>query len=163
MKVVVGILAAVGLLVLLLLGGCMALVGGAVGSMDTPTPSGSGSDSDTAESENPITMTAKNDGTTTDFEGQTYTVIHVAVENGSEDQEIHVNPLSFNAELADGTVLTDLGDSMFADLENPLDAVDVGPGQRAEGQIAYVGDVDVKSVTLDETFGLGETITAEVE
>lgn len=108
-------------------------------------------------------MTATHGGTTGDtLDDTVYTVVNVEIVNDSEDS-IEVNPIYFSAELADGTVVSDWPDAIFADLDNPLDAVTLQPGQKASGQIALVGEVDVAAVTMEELFGLEDPVTATVE
>ncbi|KOX17039.1 hypothetical protein [Nocardiopsis sp. NRRL B-16309] len=172
-KIGLGCGGCLGVLVFLaIIGGCMAALSG--DSTDTATPSTSSSseaeeepaeepvEDEPAEESSGVTMTASDAGTVGDtIDDTVYTAIDIEIVNDSEES-IEVNPVYFTVELADGTVVSDWSDSLFADID-PIDAVTVQPGQRASGQIAVVGEVEVSSVTMEELFGLEESITAEVE
>ncbi|QUX25740.1 DUF4352 domain-containing protein [Nocardiopsis sp. MT53] len=178
-KVGFGCLGCFGLfLFLALLGGCMSLLSGDTADTSAPAASSSPEEppaeeaaaeeepeqpAEEPEEEPAVTMTATHGGTTGDtLDDTVYTVVNVEIVNDSEDS-IEVNPIYFSAELADGTVVSDWSDAIFADLDNPLDAVTLQPGQKASGQIALVGEVDVAAVTMEELFGLEDPVTATVE
>lgn len=162
MKVAIGVFVGIAVVVILGLASCAALVGGFASSVSEPTETSSG-DHPTSESEeeSPITFTAANAGTVTDFAGDTYTVVEITIQNDSESETVHVNAFDFSAELSDGSV-QDL-DTWSGDLTNPLDAVDVGPGQSATGQLSTQGNVDVAKVQWENNLLSNEKQTAEVE
>ncbi|MFE6390005.1 hypothetical protein [Nocardiopsis dassonvillei] len=109
-----------------------------------------------------VTMTATSAGTVGDSVDDTvYTAIDIVIVNDSEES-VDVNPINFNAILADGTVVSDWADTIFADID-PIDTVTLQPGQRAEGQIAVVGEVDVASVEMADLFGMDDPVVAEVQ
>jgi hypothetical protein len=116
-----------------------------------------------AAEESAVTMTATSAGTVGDVtgDGTVYTAIDVEVVNDS-DEPIDVNPINFTAVLADGTVVSEWADTLFADIDT-IDAVTLQPGQRASGQIALVGEVDVASVEMADLWGLGDPVVAEVQ
>jgi hypothetical protein len=160
------------LLFLALLGGCMAMLSGddtaaappaATASPDTEDAAVEEVEEEPAEDASGVVLTATLAGTTGDaLDDTVYTVIDVTVENGSED-DLDVNPIYFNVILADGTVISDWADTIFADID-PIDTVTLSPGQRAEGQIAVVGeDLDIETVEMSELFGVQETVTAQVQ
>ncbi|MGW5875250.1 DUF4352 domain-containing protein [Nocardiopsis terrae] len=161
------------ILLLALLGGCMSLL-----SSDTPDEAAPATSStsqeqeeETAAEEEPeeepaeetaVTMTATNAGTVGDaIDDTVYTAIDIEVVNDS-DEPIDVNPINFTAILADGTVVSDWADTIFADID-AIDAVTLQPGQRASGQIAVVGEVDVATVEMGDILGLGDPVVAEVQ
>lgn len=109
-----------------------------------------------------VTMTATNAGTVGDTVDDTvYTAIDIEVVNDSEES-IDVNPINFTAVLDDGTVVSDWADTIFADID-AIDTVTLQPGQRASGQIAVVGEVDVATVEMADLWGLGDPVVATVE
>ncbi|RKS07629.1 uncharacterized protein DUF4352 [Nocardiopsis sp. Huas11] len=131
-------------------------------SEETAEESG-GEDAPAAESESGVTMTATGAGTAEDItgDGTVYTAIDIEVVNDS-DEPIDVNPINFTAVLADGTVVSDWADSIFADIDQ-IDAVTLQPGQRTSGQIAVVGEVDVATVEMNDLLGMGDPIVADVQ
>lgn len=160
------------LLILLLMAGCVAAVTSDT-EADAPPPAVSAtteqadeaSEAEPAEEEpaeeTGVTMTATHAGTVGDtIDSTTYTAIDVEVVNDS-DEPVDVNPINFTAVLSDGTVVSDWADTIFADID-PIDAVTLQPGQRASGQIALVGEVDVATVEMGDILGLGDPVVAEV-
>ncbi|MFC9088967.1 DUF4352 domain-containing protein [Nocardiopsis dassonvillei] len=130
---------------------------------ESSTPEEAAVEEEPAEEEPAVTMTATSAGTVGDVLDDTvYTVVEVEITNGGEDS-IEVNPIYFSAELADGTVVSDWSEAVFADLDDPLDTVTLQPGQKASGQIALVGEVDVAAVSMEELFGLQDPVVAEVQ
>lgn len=174
----VGIFGCGGCLVLVILGFVFLGVLGALASNSddatVSTPPADSSSEDTAEEpaeeEEPaaaegstVTMTATSAGTAEDItgDGTVYTVLDIEVVNDS-DEAVDVNPINFTAVLADGTVVSDWADSIFADIDQ-IDAVTLQPGQRATGQIAVVGEVDVATVEMGDLLGLGDPVVADVQ
>ncbi|WP_051415652.1 DUF4352 domain-containing protein [Nocardiopsis sp. CNT312] len=116
---------------------------------------------DQPAAENGVTMTAAYAGTVGDIIDDTvYTAIDIEVVNDSAEP-INVNPINFNVVLADGTVTSEWGETLFADID-AIEAVTLQPGQSTEGQIAVVGEVDVASVEMVDLFGEGAPVVAEV-
>ncbi|WP_026119337.1 DUF4352 domain-containing protein [Nocardiopsis ganjiahuensis] len=159
------------LLILALMGGCMAALSGdtapaappaASSSPDTEESAAEEVEEEPAEEVSDVVLTATNAGTAGDVVDDTvYTVLDITVENGSEE-DLEVNPIYFSVVLADGTVISDWANAIFADIDQ-LDAVTLSPGQRTEGQIAVVGEgLDIATVEMSELFGLQETVTADV-
>jgi hypothetical protein len=163
------------LLILGLLVACVSVLSDDSAAPPAPTASSAeDAPEDTAAEEEPadepaedaadtaVTMTATSAGTVGDtIDDTVYTAIDIEIVNDS-DTEVDVNPLYFTAELADGTVVSDWADALFADID-PIDAVTLQPGQRASGQIAVVGEVEVASVTMEDLIGLDAPLTATVE
>lgn len=159
------------LLLLLLMGGCMAaLSSGADGSGSSQDTSEQTEETVEAEFEEaaeepqedePVVLTAE----VADFvpsilhDGGDYTSVHVTVENNGDDA-IEVNPLYFAIVADDGTkkdTTSALGMS-----ESQIDTVTLNPGQRAEGVVTAEGAFSPASVEFEEALGLGVTITADV-
>jgi hypothetical protein len=130
---------------------------------ESGTPEEVAAEEEPAEEASGVTMTASHAGTVGDVtgDGTVYTALDIEVVNDSEES-IEVNPIYFSAELADGTVVSDWSNAIFADIDQ-IDTVTLQPGQRASGQIALVGEVDVAQVTMAELFGLEDPVTAAVE
>lgn len=158
-------------LLLFLFVGCVAVIGSDTPTDSSPPPAASSQEevdeaaaADAEEEpaeESGVTMTATHAGTVGDtIDSTTYTAIDIVVVNDS-DADLDVNPINFNAILADGTVVSDWADTIFADID-PIDTVTLRPGQRAEGQIALVGEVDVATVEMGDILGLGDPVVAEV-
>lgn len=89
--------------------------------------------------------------------GGDHTSVYVTVENNG-DEDIDVNPLYFEIVADDGTKKNV---SLMAG-QGQIDAVTLSPGQRAEGTITAEGAFTAASVEFNDSFGLGETYTAEV-
>jgi hypothetical protein len=161
MKVAIGIV--VGVVAVILLGAvsCMALVGGAVSTMDDTAQTSPGDTPSGETEESPIKFSAADAGTATDYAGQTYTVVEISIVNESDSENVYVDPWSFSAETADGSVVS--LDDFSADLTDPLEAVDVGPGQSVSGQLAASGDVDIAKVQWENNLLSNEKETVEVE
>ncbi|WP_435109902.1 DUF4352 domain-containing protein [Nocardiopsis synnemataformans] len=129
---------------------------------ESGAPEEAAAEEEPAAEESAVTMTATHAGTVGDtIDDTTYTAIDIVVVNES-DESVDVNPINFTAVLADGTVVSDWADTVFADID-AIDAVTLQPGQRAEGQIAVVGEVDVASVEMGDILGLGDPVVAEVQ
>lgn len=164
------------LLLLFLMGGCMAaLSGGSDGSgasQDTSDQTEETAEAEVEEAaeepaeepaeDEPVVLTAE----ATDFvpgvlhDGGDYTSVHVTVENNGDDA-IEVNPLYFAIVADDGTkkdTTSALGMS-----ESQIDTVTLNPGQRAEGVVTAEGAFTPASVEFEEALGLGVTITADVD
>ena len=129
---------------------------------ESDAPEEAAAEEEPAAEESAVTMTATNAGTVGDtIDDTVYTAIDIEVVNNS-DESVDVNPINFTAVLADGTVVSDWADTVFADID-AIDAVTLQPGQRASGQIAVVGEVDVASVEMGDILGLGDPVVATVE
>ncbi|MEU3025621.1 DUF4352 domain-containing protein [Nocardiopsis alba] len=160
------------LLILGLLGACMSALAGGDSSSTPPAATSSAPEAEEAAAEesseedegaevSDVVLTATLAGTAGDVVDDTvYTVLDITVENNS-DEDLDVNPIYFSVVLADGTVVSDWADTIFADIDH-LDAVTLRPGQRTEGQIAVSGEVDIVEVEMAELFGLQAPLTAEV-
>ncbi|WP_232832321.1 DUF4352 domain-containing protein [Nocardiopsis sp. FIRDI 009] len=174
----IGIFGCGGCLVLVVIGFVLLFALGLVASSEDGTAASSPSDSadssdqaaeepadDTAEepaADSEVTMTATNAGTVGDtIDDTVYTAIDIEIVNNS-DEAIDVNPINFSVVLADGTVVSDWADTIFADIEQ-LDVVTLQPGQRTSGQIAVVGEVEVASVEMGDLLGLGDPVVADVQ
>lgn len=175
----IGIFGCGGCLGLVILGFVLVMFIGAVASTDTGSGSGATAvaspseetaeavqDTETEEApagEAPeITMTAANAGTAGDtIDNTVYTVIDIEITNNSH-ADLDVNPMYFTVILEDGTAVSEWADTIFADIDH-LDTVTLRPGEKAGGQIAVVGEVEVESVRMEELMGLGEEVTAVVE
>ncbi|MEU4785023.1 DUF4352 domain-containing protein [Nocardiopsis alba] len=159
------------LLILGLLGACVSALAGGDSSSTPPAATSSAPEAEEAAAEessedegaevSDVVLTATHAGTAGDVVDDTvYTVLDITVENNS-DEDLDVNPIYFSVVLADGTVVSDWADTIFADIDH-LDAVTLRPGQRTEGQIAVSGEVDIVEVEMAELFGLQDPLTAEV-
>jgi hypothetical protein len=165
------------LLFLLLLGGCVAALGG--GDLDggAPEPAATreeagGETAGEAAAEEPaveepaaeeqdVVLTAEATEFTPSIlhDGGDFTSVYVTVENNS-DENVDVNPLYFALVADDGTKYDTSGG--LGEDENQIDTLTLSPGQRAEGVVTAEGAFTPASVEFGGPLGLGETHTAEV-
>ncbi|MCK9869512.1 DUF4352 domain-containing protein [Nocardiopsis dassonvillei] len=169
------------LLFLLLLVGCMAVLGGDDLDSGASEPSATreeaggetagGSAAEEADEEiaaeepaaeeQDVVLTAE----TTEFtpsilhDGGDFTSVYVTVENNS-DENVDVNPLYFALVADDGTKYDTSGG--LGEDENQIDTLTLSPGQRAEGVVTAEGAFTPASVEFGGPLGLGETYTVEV-
>ncbi|MET9798594.1 DUF4352 domain-containing protein [Nocardiopsis alba] len=165
--------AAVVLLVLGLLGGCMASL--VADGPSSPRPETSSAapepeesdpvteETEVAAEEDDIVMTASLAGTVENsIDDTVFTVVDVTVENNG-DESIDINPIYFQAILADGTSANDWGEALFADIDH-FSVGSLPPGGSVEGQISVSGaDVDIVEVELGGFFGTREPVRVEVD
>lgn len=162
MKVVLGIIVGVFGFILIGVVSCTALVGGAVSSLDETTKTSPGDSSSSTEEEHPIKFSATDEGTTVDYLGDTYSVVEVTIKNESDADTVTVYGLTeFSGETADGSVVA--LDTYSVTLDNPMEMVDVGPGQTVTGQLAAKGDVDIAKVQWQNNFLSHDKEIAEVK
>lgn len=157
------------LLVMFLLGGCVAVLSG--GDTDSGASDSQAADTEentetseeeAAEEDAEVVLTAETREFTPSIlhDGGAYTSVFVAVENNS-DEDVDVNPLYFSIVADDGTK-KDTSGGLGMD-ENQIDTLTLGPGQRAEGTITVEGDLTPASVEFDGPFGLGDTYSVDVQ
>ncbi|MEC3894839.1 DUF4352 domain-containing protein [Nocardiopsis sp. LDBS1602] len=175
-KVGIGCAAAVVLLVLLLIGGLVATLVTEDSSSPRPETSSAAPEPEEPEETDPVTeeteaaseeddivMTASLAGNVENsIDDAVFTVVDVTVENNG-DESIDINPIYFQAILADGTSANDWGEALFADIDH-FSVGSLPPGGSVEGQISVSGaDVDIVEVELGGFFGTREPVRVEVD